>query len=68
MSAQYSLHGTGVIVLQYCGNLMAILEYLLYGTDRYGVVDTFLSLSPILSYYITTKRGNTVKGKGIVCS
>ena len=26
------------------------------------------SLSPILSYYITTRKGNTVKGKGWYCS
>lgn len=26
------------------------------------------SLSPILSYYITTRKGNTVKGKGLACS
>ena len=26
------------------------------------------SLSPILSYYITTRKGNTVKGRGLACS
>jgi hypothetical protein len=26
------------------------------------------SLSPILSYYITTRKGNTVKEKGLACS
>ena len=28
----------------------------------------YFSLSPILSYYITTRKGNTVKEKGLACS